>query len=885
MNVNMLFTRELHKYYRQLKYLEFLTRSDAAPRSESKFDSETFNTNPGDIVYKILGITPNDHSRIVINKKSKKYDSQDTIFEEEPTEDIENLKILLEQEDNRGRKAKNMLKQKMKRIGNSSKNMLSKRMQGIRSRDDDDNSSLGGSLLSDSLSELSLRCSTSSLRSSVSDIRGILKKGIPVGQKQQPPKYHRSSSDGVGMAALLVRSMMAAPSLDCITESHDTPKSSPTTKVDNPKSESLCNLRAKPSKKDVAYFQKPQIHLTSTGSDLKISDSNLSSTMSLSSCTLSSTSDAEESESEEVTQNDIVLVDADTVSMVVKSVLAQEECQTDRNDWIDPSNMSSTSSSDSVASSDPDAEDKRIQEMIEDSCQTIRTGSSRVSRDSKGHYTSNVHIVETSNPNELEMFLRRPATDLDAENWIQPGSTTDEPECLDRARGSLFHDIKENLSEKIHHIQDHIHFPHHEHHEHNEITHHKHGGLLSHAMDNILIEQAKMLGVSPSNLPLDALKYEDLSRRGSIDSLRKRLTTFYKRGGHAGKSEDHHEGGMVDTAMKTMLMDAANINEEMVVHPMNNPPRLTAVDNVLPFLSMTNLNVNPSEPSDLAKNSYGSAVDISELREAAKPFISLTDLANLDKTIAETCPVVIASKPPSIFSFSNSPKIQFTDSTPTPPHGSGNSPQRDYLFTNTTTSTTTSPHQPPVVDGKHKINLNTSQPASCDSSNTTNKAFLLAPTPFPVNRSETMVTPSKAIGHIRAESASAKMSSHSPSKATAAVTVTPAVMAAAMSTSGGPPSSVVSSSSKDKDPICRRSSDSDLSVTPKGRRRFHLYLYKRITVRIFRILNFPIYGRASARKSCIMTLYRLPSYRHHIFQFIFTWSFEIDDHMLFLLLF
>lgn len=858
---------------RQLKYLEFLTRADERPRVESKFDSaDTFsssNQNPGDIVYKILGITPAADSRIVLNKKlssSKRYDSQDTIFEEDDgndgvgdrNEDIDNLKLLLEQEDNRGRKAQNMLRQKMKRIGNSSKQLLlSKRL--LRSNKDcsDDNISLrsGGGGLSDSLSELSLR-SSASLRNSVTDIRGIFKKGIPVASSTT-----KRSTDGVGMAALLVRSMMAAPSLDCISEAtHDgSPLSS--SPLEHPKSESLINLRG--PKAAAAAASKNYLLVPPAAGELKAaSDSNVSSTMSLSSCTLSSTSDQEEdadedeeeeeeeeseSETAAVPHHNILLVDADTVSMVVKSVLAQEQCETDQNDWIDPALCASSSSSAEDDGSNciaaaaaaagigaivqTDAEhDKLIQDMIDDSCKTIRTGSSRISKDSKGH-VSNVKIVEMlSNPDELEMFLRRPATDVDAENWIQPGSTTnDEPECYEhRSRGSLFHDIKENLTEKMHHLQDHMHLPNHHHHPHphphhqaDEITHHKHGGLLSTAMDNILLEQAKMLGATPYNVPVDSVRYEDFSRRGSIESLRKRLTSFYHKraGGHAAESSTTAADtkGMVGDAMRTMLIDAANINEELVVHPMQQQEDL---DNSLPFLA----NLNPSEPSDLAKNSYGSAVDISELHEASRPFISLTDLAHI--TPAESCPIIIttASTTPKMspFTFVQNPRIQLTDSTPPPL-------ANDLMPTDETKTIRSS------ADKKINLKSTTTTPTTststttscCDSSISTNKAFLLAPNPFPVNRSEMthhqqMATPpaAKAIsGHTRAESAGSKMTqqqSSSPSKPSTSTSAA-ASEAKAMSTSSGAASGGIAtpSTSKDKD-VCRRSSDSDLSVTPKG---------------------------------------------------------------------
>lgn len=296
-NLVFIFNNVSHK--RQLKYYEFLTQTDLCTVAvDSKFDIDKFSPSSGDIISKMFGLSTDKNTNIILNKKSVK-------------NDLDKLKRQLEQEDGRGEISKTALRRKLRKIGKSSKNLLSCQKHKIKNLDTE---------LTGSTSDIYRVSPTSSLKNSLTDLRGKIKQGIRLGGKH---KYQRSKSCGVGMATLLVRSMMAAPSLDCIDEA--------------------------PGKNDPSASLLKPIDLGSAS--LKISDSNLSSNFSGSTCTMSSTSDNNDEEEEEedefseseaaIIDNETVLVDADTVSMVIKSILAQEQSENNAKDWIEPESESS----------------------------------------------------------------------------------------------------------------------------------------------------------------------------------------------------------------------------------------------------------------------------------------------------------------------------------------------------------------------------------------------------------------------------------------------------------------------------------------------------------------------------------------------------------------
>lgn len=156
--------------------------------------------------------------------------------------------------------------------------------------------------------------------------------------------------------------------------------------------------------------------------------------------------------------------------MVVKSVLEQEE-----------RNLKSSFS------------DSKLNDNI---MKAITLGTTEVLKDSKGHIISEPHLVESVQPKfyVIEKMLQ---DDEERFDWIQPGSTTDEPEIeQEKPKHAILH----NLSEKIHHFQEQIHLPHfHE----SGIKHHEHPGLLETAMATMLLEKLNIAEASAGILPVE----------------------------------------------------------------------------------------------------------------------------------------------------------------------------------------------------------------------------------------------------------------------------------------------------------------------------------------------------------------------------------------------
>lgn len=320
----------LRKTSQTMKYLEFLTLSCAKRGHESKFDFDPFSPDPigdGDIVHKILGIemkeTISRSPSIILNKKMRKdQDANYKMIEEQmdvimPSGQWENVKSLLEQEDLRDEKiAKNKLS-KMRRLKSTSKNILTNKINSIKSIRSQSSDLQGDKLLHESQSDFALYRHPPSLRTSAAEI------GANIIRKVKMPKgstNSRTSSDGVGMATLLVRSMMAAPSLDSIAENSDPIKSSPHTPrsvahLGNSSSGSMVSLRSNKSHHSHHHVEnKLNICVGDSLVDLKASNSNLSSNISNSSQSISESSSEEDNRSE-IADDEVVMIDADTISM------------------------------------------------------------------------------------------------------------------------------------------------------------------------------------------------------------------------------------------------------------------------------------------------------------------------------------------------------------------------------------------------------------------------------------------------------------------------------------------------------------------------------------------------------------------------------------------
>lgn len=152
---------------------------------------------------------------------------------------------------------------------------------------------------------------------------------------------------------------------------------------------------------------------------------------------------------------------------------------------------------------------------------SIPIGKFEVVKDSKGHVISDPFIVESSaRLEDIQKLLE--TSNEETSNWIQPGSTTDEPEIEDEPR----HYIINNLSEKIHHLQDHLHLPFHEHT--GIIHHHNQPGLLETAMATMLIEKLNICEASAGILPVEVPESPlPEKKKRFVDEVRKKLTSKF----------------------------------------------------------------------------------------------------------------------------------------------------------------------------------------------------------------------------------------------------------------------------------------------------------------------------------------------------------------------
>lgn len=294
--------------------------------NDSIFDFDpTFCTHSsgGDIVYKILGIEPHETMsrapNIIINRKMRQ-DKQDVDVDEEepnalgPLDELENLKNLFKQEDLRDDTSPHTstIRHQMKRVASSSKSCINKKVNSVKLLHSSSVEPNKAAILHESQSDISLYKPVSAFRDSATELGTNLMKKV----KNSHTKHTR---DGVGMATLLVRSMMTAPSLDSIAENVDhitDPKlHEPISKLDVTNSSSIGSLPMKKHHHQPHHIEnKLNISVGDSIIDLKASESgNLSSGVSMSSATISETSSEDDNCSE--LGDEVVMIDADTISM------------------------------------------------------------------------------------------------------------------------------------------------------------------------------------------------------------------------------------------------------------------------------------------------------------------------------------------------------------------------------------------------------------------------------------------------------------------------------------------------------------------------------------------------------------------------------------------
>ncbi|XP_055375109.1 C2 domain-containing protein 5 isoform X2 [Condylostylus longicornis] len=301
---------------RTKKYLEFLSSSFNEP--DDKFESDDLD-DPVNTVYKILGLDPLDKTsarspKIILKKRWKPSSKDATIYEENPNDSEYSMQQLLEQEDMRGEKPPKKFHHHIKKITHQSRSIISDKVIHLRTKRDFENEGKNSKknikALHGSYSDLSI---SESLRSSFSDIRNLM--GFSKIKNRKSKDFHRSVSDGSNMATLLVSSVMRDPSLNSISE-HQTHSKVIRHNVNE------INL---PKRNDLG-FPKKLAPIGDSISDIENSNKidlpdydqshNESSYNSISSMSGSCSSSSEEGLSDELseatTPNEIIMFDPDT---------------------------------------------------------------------------------------------------------------------------------------------------------------------------------------------------------------------------------------------------------------------------------------------------------------------------------------------------------------------------------------------------------------------------------------------------------------------------------------------------------------------------------------------------------------------------------------------
>lgn len=515
--------------------------------------------------------------------------------------------------------------------------------------------------------------------------------------------------------------------------------------------------------------------------------------------------------------------------------MAKEESQTGETEWIQPSN------DDQPDSDNENPECDRLIRRHSSFDMSIKTGATRVMNPKDKKKRMETCLIEKDD-SDLQMIFTAGMEDEDAQNWIQPGSTADEDETSEKAPTSMLHDIKESISEKLHQL----HLAHHDHPKSEIKDRH---GLLETAMENMLLEQASLMGAQTSKGPCETTKFAD-KRNSSIESFKKLLAAPFRR--RSNDSEElkpkKEKFGLFDSAMKTMLIETAHIIEGVGVHPKSSDvdDKITAA--AIKKLNETehtshqsqtkiekeNINIDQSsetepttihcetEPQKSPEQYSNFRVNLNLSHVLTNENINVNANANeshspvtgkIDKQSNEMPTFVLthcASNAKIIMAKSDASNQPIVEENVVPKTLSPNTCHDRVPSSDDNKTNNNNKRSPKPLRKTNNDNLICSE--SSNSINKTNKTKMLAPDPHSSHRSttddklaETNGTKAETIG-TKTNLSPTKVSTSSSSYNTASNSTTAA--------------SNLSSSKDEKDikeTICRRSSDSDLSVTPKGK--------------------------------------------------------------------
>lgn len=512
-------------------------------------------------------------------------------------------------------------------------------------------------------------------------------------------------------------------------------------------------------------------------------------------------------------------------------MLAKEEAESDEIEWIQPSNNRDDSDNDidqnTLAHGKKEVKRPLLRQSSFDI--SIKTGATRIMnpKDKKHMETC---LMERDHSEGLQTFLAVSVDDdEDEQNWIQPGTTEEEEEPNEMPHNSILQDFKDSISETLHHL----HLPHHT--KSDGAIKDKHG-LLETAMETMLMEQANIMGASGqpavTSDPIENVKLQE-RRNSSIESFKKLLVSPFRRRSsdisHDIKLPRKDKFSLFDTAMKTMLNDTAHIIEGVGVHPksVDENENLKQTNRMTEQIEASTTENDEKQREHESADSNVPTIDqntkysefcdnlvMSHVLPNDEP--EMCTAGNSRSTSEKPTPVLIKRASKHHHKKSLPPGIDFNTNIDTKSLSSDNNHGR--LSNDNKKST---PHKKNLMTKSNNHNANPIHSPSktliqcpfADLINQTNKTKLLALDPHSKHSTHDEKNPSsgKSSG-TKTQSSPTKV----PTSSSAYNTSSTGAQAAAtnLSTSKG-------KDSKDaKETICRRSSDSDLSVTPKGNHRF-----------------------------------------------------------------
>lgn len=508
-------------------------------------------------------------------------------------------------------------------------------------------------------------------------------------------------------------------------------------------------------------------------------------------------------------------------------MLAKEEAQSDEIQWIQPSMDERGDSDNDQNAGAYGRKENRRPLLQQSSLDAIKTGATRIMnpKDKKHMETC---LVETDNSEGLQTILSATLDDEDEQNWIQPGTTAEEDEPNEVPHTSILQDFKDTIAETWHHL----HLPHHTNTDGGIKDKH---GLLETAMETMLIEQANIMGASGQPVapvePVENVKFAE-KRNASIESFKKLLVSPFRRRSSAS-SNDVKKFSLFDSAMKTMLNETAHIIEGVGVHPKSldetdETAEQTEIENADQKLERDSADASKSDSHEpnLAQNTakYSKFCDNLVMSHVLTNAESQTCTAGNSSQLSSVKPTHILTKRTSKHYNNRSPAKEIDSHTniDAKSQSCDNSSGRLLLTDNTkkpmphTKISMTIPntnHNPNPINSPSKSLI---QCPFVDLINQTNKTKLLALDPH----SKHSLHDEKHAPSGKSHGANAKTHS-SPTK------VPTSSSAYNTSSSSAQATNLSSSKSKDskdaKETICRRSSDSDLSVTPKGNHHFYRF--------------------------------------------------------------